>query len=204
MAMTLFAILALCFSPQGNTDHKDYSHVSSSDGIDLYERWIETGSGESVREVMLTMQSRGSIPALARALGNETQFMAWHKGLDQCNISDHRGNAWKIYLQYRTPWPMSNQECLIQYRVAKRTEDQLRIDFYSLDNAELPGTKRVDRILGIQGSWEATLIRSDQINIVYRILSARSSSIPTWVSDPFVRKNTMNSFIALRDLLQSN
>lgn len=99
---------------------------------------------------------------------------------------------------------MSNQECLIQYRVAKRTEDHLRIDFYSLDNAALPGTKRVDRILGVQGSWDATIDNAGRMNIVYRILSARSSSVPTWVSDPFVRKNTMNSFIALRKLLQSN
>lgn len=198
--LILFANLSL---PQVTAEIKDYSHVSSSDGIDMYERWIETGNGESVREMMVTMQSKSRIGALVKALGNEVLFKTWHKGLAQCIISDHRGSAWKVYLQYSTPWPMSNQECMVQYRVARHTDEHLHIDFYSLDKAALPGTNRVDRILGVQGSWAATLGPSGEIHIVYRILSQKSTSVPTWVSDPFVRKNTTQSFKALIELLAS-
>ena len=112
---------------------------------------------------------------------------------------EKNGN-WICNIQYDLPWPLSNQDCVLQYREIYRA-DKLVIGFKSIDHPMFPSQKGVMRIHDVQGKWVLTQ-NVQGIKVEYFISTTPVKTLPKWMTDPIIRNNLIRTMIEFRGILE--
>ncbi len=203
-------ILAICiglsFPDYGrtnasNADSSGFILVKKAKGIELYERWLEIAVDHFVREVKVIYVINASIESAAELIKNEEKATQWNKAASMYKIISNTNNDWVSYIQYDLPWPMDNQDCVLQY-TASSDEDKHIINFRSIDHEIFPTSKNVTRIEDITGRW---IFRPTETGTVveYSITTTPSPTLPRWVTDPLVRSNLIDTMDEFRNILEA-
>lgn len=183
-------------------DSGDFEVVKRSGDITLYERWIVLPGGEGLqaREVKSVFYYRNSIFAGLRLLKDEDKRMMW-----QDHVSEHKSFAqadtsrWFEYTYHDIPWPVSDQDHFMEYRLTACSPQQVSIAFKSTTDKRLaPERKGVTRMT-LSGSWLLEQVDAQRVRVTYRI-SSTPLDIPRILTDPLVRGNmvsTIEDFVAL-------
>jgi hypothetical protein len=183
-------------------DDAEFQLVKRSGEISLYERWIDIPGEEDkqAREVKSVFYYKNSIQAGLRLLKDQASALKWQDHVSEYKLFPQRDTTlWYEYSYHDVPWPVSDQDHFMEYRIASGNSQQLMISFKSKVNNELaPERKGVTRMM-LTGSWLLEQVETDRVKVTYRIFSM-PIDIPRLITDPIVRTNmvsTIEDFVAL-------
>lgn len=192
-----FAILGIIFSLQSIAQNDDeFSLVREEDSIYVYERWIifpESEPPQDAREVKGEFYVKTTIQKAYKLLKDEEKIMDWQKHVTEFKVYPLPvDTAWREYSYHDIPWPVSDQDHFLIYRIEKKEKDKIFITFESTyDDNVSPVRSGVTR-MNLLGSWTFQKISDSKIKATYRIIS-QPSSIPRIFTDPIIRRNLMST-----------
>ena len=206
------AILAVCtsvsFHDYGKSinyhnDSSGFLLVKKTKGIELYEKWYEITNQEVAREVKVVYTINATIESAAALIESESLATQWNKSSSMYKIIPTDENSWISYIQYDLPWPMTNQDCVLQYSVSNVTDNHIIIDFKSVEHEIFPTSNNVIRIADVKGKW---VFRETNIGtlVEYSITTMPSPTLPRWVTDPLVRNNLIDTMDEFRTILETS
>jgi hypothetical protein len=188
--------------PRVNKDTANFVLVKEDNGIAIYERWYEVRPDLQAREIKATFRANAQPHAAVALLRNESKGRMWNKNTESYRILHQDDNIWFGYIQYDLPWPVSNQDCVLQYSQNLRG-NSLHIEFKETDHPAFPIQKRIHRIPQINGRWIFT--EGEQgISVEYYITTTPSATLPTWLTDPIIRNNLIETLQVFRKILEGN
>ncbi|MEO5600976.1 MAG: START domain-containing protein [Cyclobacteriaceae bacterium] len=180
-------------------DTSAYILVKKFQGIELFEKWDAIDSNISAREIKVVFSINTEIRSAALLLQNEIRGTKWNKNASVYKIIK-ADNHWIGYIQYDLPWPLHNQDCVLQY-IELPSPDSLTIAFKSVDHPLFPEQKNVDRINGTSGKWILTK-KPKGIQVEYFITTTPSKILPAWMTDPIIRNNLLSPMKEFREILE--
>ncbi len=166
----------------------------------MYERWNEITVDHMVREVKVVYTIKASIESAAALITNEDKATQWNKASSMYKIIANKKNEWVSYIQYDLPWPMDNQDCVLQYS-ALSEENKHIISFKSIEHEIFPTSKNVTRIEDINGKWIFKPTATGTV-VEYFITTTPSPTLPRWATDPLVRCNLIDTMDEFRNILE--
>jgi hypothetical protein len=197
-------ICALGGSFSFQTDDQKYKFIKEEDGIALYYRWIDTPAEREVRELKAQFKLASSPENILTVIRNESTALQWMKGVSQfLKVGISTENMWYAYILYDIPWPLSNQDCIIQHTLFK---DHAGKTYYiSMKGVPkyIPEKEGVVRIQHLQGTWKITAINKNESNIEYTIYTTQAPKFPRWITDPIIQENLINTMLSLRKLVEN-
>jgi hypothetical protein len=204
---TLLSIGTLC--PAGAAwaqDTDDFVLVKKEGAISLYERWLTYPSSDppiKSREVKGVFYYNNTVAEGLRLLRDEKRASSWKSNVSEFKIYPSRDTAiWHEYSYHDIPWPVSDQDHFMEYKVAGHKGSRLlTISFESkVNNTIAPVREGVNRI-HLSGSWTMEQISPGKVKVTYKVLS-KPVGIPKAFADPFIRSNfitTFQDFVALME-----
>ena len=183
-------------------DTADFVLVREKDGIALYERWYAVTADQQAREVKAIFHVKSRPQAAVALIKDETKAMQWNRNTESYRILPESENVWFGYIQYDLPWPVSNQDCVLKYE-QNTLHNSLLIEFSETDHPSFPLKKRVQRIPQISGKW-IIAETDDGILVEYYITTTPSDTLPTWLTDPIIRNNLIETLQHFRTILEAN
>lgn len=206
-----FLILALCIVVSlfenfmevnsGQKNSSEFELVKKDKGIALYERWYKMGSGELTREVKAVCHIDAPLDSAIALLKNESQAKNWNQGTHSVRILPQKGNNWVSYIQYNLPWPMENQDCVLQNTPQHISKDYKVIDFKTVEHEFFPEVKGVHRIPFIKGKWVFSQ-GNKGFTTEYYITTTPSTILPCYLIDPIIRNNLISTIDNFKSLLE--
>jgi hypothetical protein len=202
----LFSTFSIVASVAQEKD--DFLLVKKDGTIAVYERWITyPGASYTAREVKGEFYFENTQSAGLALLQDETRIKRWQSHVSKFNV--HLGSnkhTWKEYSYHDIPWPVSDQDHFLEYRIQTSNDSVLHIEFASVEDLKLaPLQKGVTR-MELLGSWTFQKIDSLKTKATYRIIS-KPLNIPKFLTDPVVRNNmmtTIKSFIQELEVASNN
>ncbi|GEP98916.1 hypothetical protein CCY01nite_51760 [Chitinophaga cymbidii] len=176
----------------------DFRLVKQSENVFLYERWIDAGAGEKVREIKAVFLVHADAENIMRTLKDPAKGKAWNVNARHYQVMRTPDeNRWISYIQYDIPWPFDDQDCCLAFHANGR-----EVSFESTNHSAFPVAENMTRISGTRGKWILEDTHSGNVKVTYFITTDRSKKIPRWVSDPIVHGNlikTMEKFKSLAE-----
>lgn len=203
-----FTIWGIFISIQSIAQNDDeFSLVREEDSIYVYERWIifpDSDPPQNAREVKGEFFVTTSIQQAYKLLKNEDKIMDWQKHVTEFKVYPMSSDStWREYSYHDIPWPVSDQDHFLIYRIEKKERDKMFITFESTyDELVSPERNGVTR-MNLLGSWTFQKISNSRIKATYRIIS-QPSSIPRIFTDPVIRRNLMSTIKAYIKILEQN
>lgn len=180
----------------------EFQLVKRSGDIHLYERWIDLPGEEEkqAREVKSVFYYRNSLHAGLLLLKDQARAMKWQDHVSEFKLYPQRDTTlWYEYSYHDVPWPVSDQDHFMEYRISTSDHQHMMISFKSKVNDVLaPERKGVTRMI-LAGSWLLEQVEKDRVKVTYRIYST-PLAIPRLLTDPIIRTNmisTIEDFVAL-------
>ena len=209
-AIVIFVLtMLLCVFQPGNAgridgipiDTTDFTLVRREHGISVYERWYPITSTENARQLKATFTMRADPTAALALLKDASKGELWNKNTNAYKIVDIREDSWVSYIQYDLPWPVKNQDCVLQHYTHEEA-DKVSVIFRNTDHPSFPVKNRVQRIPEIKGKW--IFKRSDDLlHVEYYIATTQSKTLPGWITDPIIRNNLVETLHVFRKILES-
>jgi len=176
--------------------------VKKKNTITIHERWIDFPKSNPpirAREVKGEFFYRNTPAAGLNLIRDDQRIYKWQSHVSEFKVYPSPDTTtWLEYSYHDIPWPVSDQDHLLRYRLQVMPGQILYITFESyIDNKLAPEREDVTRMT-LSGSWTLQPVAGGT-QATYRILSM-PSSIPKWLTDPVVRNNmmsTIESFIKL-------
>lgn len=201
-----FTILGIIFSLQSIAqDDDEFSLVREEDSIYVYERWIifpDSEPPQDAREVKGEFYINTSIQEAYKLLKSEDKIMDWQKHVTEFKVYPLPvDTAWREYSYHDIPWPVSDQDHFLVYRIEKKEKDKLFITFESTSDDNVSPVRHGVTRMNLLGSWTFQKISDSKIKATYRIIS-QPSSIPRIFTDPIIRRNLMSTIKAYIEILE--
>lgn len=179
-------------------DTGEFRLVKQSENVFLYERWIDAGAGEKVREIKAVFLVHADAENILRVLKDPAKGKAWNVNAKHYQVMRTPDeNRWISYIQYDIPWPFDDQDCCLAFHANGH-----EVSFESTRHSAFPVAEGMTRISGTRGKWMLEDTHSGNVKVTYVITTDRSKKIPRWVSDPIVHSNlikTMEKFKSLAE-----
>ncbi len=190
------SFVACWFSALGQaTDiEKEFSLVREKDNIRIYERWSSFPKSNppiEAREVMGVFYAKTSFAKAVALLKNEQKIKEWQSHVSKFKVYPQTDTTWIEYSYHDIPWPVSDQDHVLIYRIKERTPNRIFVTFESTENLALAPIDDDAYRMKLAGSW---LFEKDKkgLKISYRIFSM-PSHIPRIFTDPVIRNNMMST-----------
>lgn len=184
----------------GGPDTANFVLVKENNGISLYERWYAFAPDQQARELKATFNVKADSYAAVALIKDAARGRQWNKNTKAYEIVRESDNLWFGYIQYDLPWPVSNQDCVLQYN-QNDLETGVLVEFQDADHPSFPPRKKIQRIPEIYGKW---IFREsdDGISVEYYISTTPSNALPTWLTDPIIRNNLIETLTIFRTILE--
>jgi hypothetical protein len=195
--ITLFSIGMFCPAICAWAQEKgEFNLVKKEGTVCLYERWLTYPLSDppvKSREVKGEFYYNNTVTEGLRLVRDDKRAQQWQSSIAEFKIYLSRDTStWLEYSYHDIPWPMSDQDHFMEYKVYHAGK-MLMISFESRVNNKLaPEREGVNRIY-LSGSWTMEQISPTRVKVTYRVLS-KPVGIPKIFADPFIRGNFMTSF----------
>jgi hypothetical protein len=176
----------------------EFNLVKKEGTVCLYERWMTYPSSDppvKSREVKGVFYYNNTVAEGLRLVRDDKRAQKWQSSIAEFKIYPSRDTStWHEYSYHDIPWPMSDQDHFMEYKVAGNYAGKvLTISFESrVNNNIAPEREGVNRI-HLSGSWTMEQITPTKVKVTYRVLS-KPVGIPKIFADPFIRGNFITSF----------
>ena len=183
-------------------DTTSFVLVKSSHGIVLYERWYPITPDMRAREIKASFRIRATPEAAVALMKDASKGQRWNKNTCSYKVVNDADNQWVSYIQYDLPWPVSNQDCVLQYEQI-HASDTVSIIFKGIKHPLFPESKRIQRIQELNGKW-VFVKKDDEYHVEYYISTTPSKTLPGWMTDPIIRNNLLDTMYAFRKTLEGH
>jgi len=205
----LFFIGAMCPTiAQAQMDKEGFVLVKKEGSIGLYERWITFPSSNpptKAREVKGEFYYNSTIAAGLRLLKDENRIKQWQSHVSEFKVYLlHDSSTWLEYSYHEIPWPVSDQDHFMEYKVSSNEISRLlTVSFKSKVSESLAPERDGVTRMQLAGSWTLEQISSSRVKVTYRILS-KPIGIPKVFTDPIIRSNIITTIQEYVSLLEGN
>ena len=186
-------------------DEDEFTLVREDDSIYVFERWIifpDSDPPQDAREVKGEFYVKSNIEKAFRLLKEEKWIMKWQKHVTEFKVYPlPTDTAWLEYSYHDIPWPVSDQDHFLVYRIVKKEADKIFVVFETTSNNKLAPIKSGVTRMNLLGSWTFNKLSDTSIKVTYRIIS-QPSSIPRIFTDPVIRRNLMSTIKAYIQILE--
>jgi hypothetical protein len=206
IGLSVFGLAAshtLIFGQTGTQD--GFKLVRNEDSIHVYERWITFPGSDppiTAREVKSEFFVRGNMNDALSLLRDESRIGVWQKHVSEFKVYPHSDSTWYEYSYHDIPWPVSDQDHFLEYRIEDPLEDGIFITFQTVKNEKLAPVKKGVARMTLSGSWYFEEIGPGKIKATYRILSM-PGNLPRFLTDPVIRNNLMSTVRAYINILEN-
>lgn len=189
----------------GQTD-EGFVLVREADSIFIYERWIkfpDTNPPQDAREVKGEFTATATFQEVIKLLKDPKWVMKSQRHVSEFKVYPLPvDTAWLEYSYHDIPWPVSDQDHFLIYKILRSTDQELFLSFESIQNDKLaPVRSGVDR-MNLLGSWRLQKIDGEKIKATYRIIS-QPSNIPRIFTDPIIRRNIVTTIQSIIEILEN-
>jgi hypothetical protein len=209
MNATFFSLIVVAstvinISTEVPKSEQDFIFLKEEKNIILSCRELKLPNNHTTRELKAEFKVFASAETILKVLKNEQYALRWMKGVKEfstiCKIND---NDWYAYVQYRIPWPLSNQDCIIRYK-CKTTENGHGY-ILNLNGAPeyLPTKPGVERISQMSGCWKITENVLNRCSVVYTVYSDQKPKYPKWATDPIIQQNLISTLSSMKELAEN-
>jgi len=192
------------FSVMGQ-DNDGFSLVREEDSIRIYERWIifpNSDPPQDAREVKGEFTVKSTMLKALQLLKNESKIMEWQKHVTEFKVHPLPvDTAWREYSYHDIPWPVSDQDHFLIYRIQKKEKDKIFVTFESTQDEKASPVRSGVTRMNLLGSWTFQKIPDNKVKVTYLIIS-QPSSIPRIFTDPIIRRNLMSTIKAYIKILE--
>jgi len=199
--MLKFACLTLCtsfvFTAIGQYSWK---LSKEKDGIKVYQSESPHSNYKSIKvECVL----EGTYDRLITVLNDVTQQKHWvYNNKSSSLLKRISPNEFYYYSETTLPWPMSNRDAVVHFKMQKDSLDRfLKITAIS-DPDFIPEKSGKVRVPRSDISWHVTMPSAKTINIVYIFDAEPGGSVPAWMANMFTDKGPYESFKKLSEILK--
>jgi len=152
-APILMAFLTLSFSASTAPPESDFQILKKRNGINLYYRWMQMPDGNKVRQMKAVLEINAETEELISLLKDENRAMNWVPGAEQYqNLKVVSGTEWVSYIQFSIPWPLADQDCILEFTSGQNNEGETVIDFHCNEEYISP-VEGIKRMKDIDGSF---------------------------------------------------
>lgn len=197
------AILNTARAQDGQEDGFSLVKEDKTEEIFIYERWISFPKSQPpvrAREVKGEFFAQAELNNAAALLKDESQIKQWQSHVSKFKVYPQTDSTWFEYSYHDIPWPVSDQDHFLEYKIERQNDDEVFITFESIINTKLGPVDDDASRMQLAGSWRFEK-QKDQIKITYRILSM-PSSIPRIFTDPVIRSNMMSTIKSYIKILE--
>lgn len=182
---------------------EEFTLVKKQGTTAIYERWmIYPGSKPPLksREVKVEFYYHNTIYAGLRLLKDATQAMKWQSHLSEYKLYPQKDTTmWYEYSYHDIPWPVSDQDHFLEFKLTAPRTGALLITFKSKANNHLAPEQKDAMRMELAGSWLLEQLSAKRVKVTYTVRS-KPIDVPRIFTDPIVRANfitTMEQYIAL-------
>lgn len=198
LALTLLCVGSL----SAQEAEPEFEIVRQDEKVTLYERWIFfPGTTIKSRQIKGVFHTNTTLNRMLQTLTDEALLKEWQRNLIEHKLIHKSDSAWSTYSLYHIPWPLTNQDYLLNYFLKENSDKRIVVWFNHFSNDALePVRENVDRKPMI-GQWEFEKLSNGKIKVTYTVTS-EPVSYPRFVTDRIVRNNlldTMNTLIAVAE-----
>lgn len=170
----------------------------------LYERWItfpESDPPTPAREVKGEFYINESMDNIVKLIRNEKLVPEWQKNVSEYKIFHPTDSSWVAYAYHDIPWPVSDQDHLLCYKIKNSSDSAVFIEFNSCANDKIAPVKKGVTRMTLSGSWRLEKRSDNKVKVVYRILS-KPIGIPKFITDPIIRNNLMSTITSFIEIAE--
>ena len=205
LGIVLLTIVVLNANSQPKEDAANgFELVKDKDNIFIYERWVKYPKSDppiDAREVKGVFFVKSTFNEALGLVQNDKQIKEWQSHVSKFKVYPLTDSTWYEYSYHDIPWPVSDQDHFLIYRVEKRTADSLFVTFESFEHQKLAPVDRGADRMKICGSW-LFVQKPDKLKITYSIMSW-PSNIPRLFTDPVIRGNMMSTIKSYIKILEA-
>jgi hypothetical protein len=196
--LVLVAFLALGLSAFSASPEAGFKMLKQKNGVDLYYRWMTMPEGNEVRQMKAVLEVNGTPEDIVSLLKDENRALDWLPSAEQFrNLTPVNGPEWASYIQFATPWPFADQDCILRYEVKSCTPEETRLDFM-VDPEYISKVEGVTRMKDIVGSFVIKPLPNGHSEVECYFLSTKASKIPRWISDPIISGSILSLMESLK------
>lgn len=204
----LFCIFILVVTdPIVAQDKEGFMLVKKEGSISIYERWLTYPASDPpvpAREVKGEFYYNSSAYSGLRLLQNERLIKRWQDHVSEFKVYPQRDTStWLEYSYHDIPWPVSDQDHFMEYKISSKKEGLYFVSFNSKVNDKLAPVRKGVTRMQLSGSWTFQQISPDRVKATYRIFSM-PIGIPRVFTDPIIRSNIMTTIEEYIALLEGN
>jgi hypothetical protein len=191
------------YSHAQEQDKDGFMLVKQSGTTSVYERWITFPKSDppiKAREVKGIFFYDNTIAAGMNLIQDEKKIKEWQKHVSEFKVFPQSDTtSWLEYSYHNIPWPVSDQDHFLKYRIEEYNPGKIFVTFESRKNDTLAPVRKGVTRMQLSGSWTWEQVSPTRTKASYRILSM-PIGIPKWLTDPIIRNNimtTIEEYIAL-------
>lgn len=190
-----------------NTTPGGFKLVKHDKVISLYERWIVGGQGEKIRELKAVFTVKSDVPSVLHLLKDQQKGPQWNSNVNDYKVfKSTNPDSWMAYIRYDIPWPLDDQDCLLNYRMVQDSgwRQPVEITFNSTLDNRFPISDDIDRVREVHGKWVMEDEGGGYLKITYLISSSHSKNLPRWITDRLIHDNLFSTMTAFKLMLEDH
>lgn len=172
---------------------------TEKENLKIHFRWLQNQKNEKTRQLKCQTDIEVNTDTFRNAITNSELTKDWLKRVEHCEIiKSDKEDEWYTYMIFDFPWPMSKRDIIIKNKL-HNNDGELLIELIGEEDF-YPRKKGIERMKGFYGYWK---VSSKSELLEYSIYSSVKSPVPTWVTDPFIEQNLIESIGALKKILEA-
>jgi len=180
-----------------NAEH--WQSVKKKDGVTVSRRTLILNGLES-RETKVSTHMDLSLESIIGTLSGNSDIWATlgpMRGVQDFNVNSDK-SFWNSYVVIDMPWPIKNQDLVIQSRIAPDNNGNIRrIEVEGVPDL-IPEENRLTRIQYYKCVWLLEAIDKNTTHVQCISTSQGKPKFPRWITDPIVYKNLITLLENLR------
>jgi hypothetical protein len=195
--ITCLSVFCLEVLAQATADQEGFEVVRQDEKITMYERWAPfPGTTINSRQIKCVFQTSTNLSNMLAHIYEDGKIQSWQKNILEYKITPRTDSTWIAYSHYRIPWPLTNQDYLLQYSVVEKNEKRIILSFEHVVDDKLQAAREgIDRKPTV-GRWELEKQANGKVKVTY-IITTLPVNFPRMITDKIVHNNIMNTINTL-------
>jgi len=199
--LILITLLVICLKMMAVTPEEEFRLMKQKNGIDLFYRWMVMPEGNRVRQMKAVFEGGWTKEDIMYLLKNEQQAMAWiPSAREYRNLKEATAGEWFSYIRFSAPWPLADQDCILQYSLSTEPSGESTIRFTCRPDY-IPEVDGITRMKDINGSFVICPGSGEKGRVECYFISSKASVIPRWITDPIITGSIISLMEGMRGQL---
>jgi len=170
-------------------------------GITLSYRTLKVNDTLNTRELAVNFTISASNNRFIEFIKNPVKVENWNEGVRQNKLLESGDSTWVSSTIFDIPYPFPQQELVSRYTIHEE-KGTMNISICSEPNY-IAIKKGYNREKHNWGRWQLQPKSKGEVEVTFSAVSLSNSSIPRFIKDPILKRKLVNSFIKLKDQLES-